>query len=135
METDLNKRICAAIKDRDPRRCENTVDPGTPDIHYVNGWIEDKQVRFPSTPGLIIKVDHYHSGQRGWQVRRRRAGGLCHVAIEDSRTGWCYVFDALDAAQHLGIDWTERDMRMFASYFSKRWDGRAFREWLLSCKP
>lgn len=133
-ESDLNKRICAALRDRDPRRCENTVDPGTPDIHYVDGWIEDKQVRFPISD-RVVKVDHYHAGQRGWQVRRRRAGGLCHVAIEDSRTGWFYCFDALHAAVHLGVDWTERDMRMSAGYFSKRWDGRAFREWLLSCKP
>lgn len=131
LEKDLNKKIQAAIADLHPFRIENSVGPGTPDIGYVGGYIEDKQFGFPVRPGTIVKCDHYVDKQRAWHVKHRRAGGCCLVAVGDSRSGRTYVFDALDAAAHFGIDWDETAMRRAAKLFLEAWDARAFRKFII----
>lgn len=134
-ERDLNGRICAAIKELDPFRVENPVHPGTPDINYRDGWIEDKQIEFPKGYDTVIRIPHYTKQQRACHMRRRRAGGLCWVAVEDSGAGHLYVFDGMDAAQHLGLDWTRDGFARNAALHLERWDARRFRNWLISCKP
>lgn len=134
METDLNKRICAALADLDPRRVENTVGHGTPDINYLHGWIEDKQIAFPKRPTTIVKLEHYTPQQRAWHRKRRQAGGLCFVALEDSDSGTFYLLDAFKAAAHLGVDWTVEGIRRGAMLVQRPFDGRRFRKFILSCK-
>lgn len=131
-ETDLNGRIRSALYGRDPRRCENAVDPGTPDIHYIGGWIESKQLpAFPKRPETVVAVAHYVQGQRSWHVRRCKAGGRVHVVIEVA--GECFVFDALNAAQHLGVDWTREDMVREALCHTRTWSRATFRAFINKC--
>jgi hypothetical protein len=126
-EQKLNDRIMAALRTLDPRRCENVVDPGTPDIHYIGGWIEDKSIaEWPKRPATVVAVDHYVPGQRGWHVRRRAAGGRVHVAFEVGGPEGCFMlFDASRAAEHLGIDWKRQDCLGAAEFVCAPWDGAA----------
>lgn len=91
-------------------RVENTARDGTPDISTVKGWIESK-VTTRYTKG-VVKIPHYTPGQRGWHVAHRGAGGACFVALKlvTSIGPEYYLLDALDAAQHLGVDWTRADL-------------------------
>ena len=134
-EQKLNDRIMAALRGFDPRRCENVVDPGTPDIHYIGGWIEDKGIAaWPARAKTIVALDHYVPAQRAWHVRRRRAGGRVHVAFEVGGEGGCFMlFDAERAAEHLGVDWTRMDCCTSCVFMSAPWDGDAFRKFIERC--
>lgn len=131
-EQKLNDRIMAALRGLDPRRCENVVDPGTPDIHYIGGWIEDKSIAaWPKRAKTVVALDHYVPGQRAWHVRRRRAGGRVHVAFEvGGEDGCLLLFDAERAAEHLGIDWTREDCYANADFICAPFDGDALRNFI-----
>lgn len=132
METDLNKRICAALRGLDPIRVENPVFPGTPDINYRDGWIESKQLdALPKRAGTIVKVEHYVPEQRSWHIRRQAAGGTVWVALDVRATGETFVWHGREAAQFLGVCWTAQDMRDHASYLSPRWNTDDFRRFFL----
>lgn len=131
-ETDLNKRIRSALHGRDPVRVENAVGPGTPDIEYIGGHIESKQLpAFPKRPETVVAVDHYVQAQRAWHVRRCKAGGRVHVVIEVA--GETFVFDALAAAQHLGVDWARLDMIRESLLYMHKWNRATFRAFINKC--
>jgi hypothetical protein len=112
-----------------------------PDIAYIGGWIEDKQITgYPKRKESVVRVPHYVPDQRAWHVRHRYAGGRCHVVLEiEHRNGrigvfsTVYVFDAADAAKALGITWTRADLHAFAQLIMSPWDGTAFRAFIVQC--
>lgn len=127
-ETDLNGDVQRALRGLDPCRVENAVGPGTPDINYSGGWIEDKFLRtWPKGENTLVRVPHYKPEQRAWHVKRRCAGGVVHVVIEV--VGEVFVFDAAVAAQHLGFI-TRRQMYNLAELSMRKWDGDAFRKYV-----
>lgn len=130
-ERDLNDRLRAALAGWDPVRVENAVGVGTPDINYVSGWIESKQLpEWPKRPETPVRVEHYVPAQRGWHVKRTSAGGRVHVVIEVADT--VMVFDARLAAQFLG-DWTKDEMLRNALLVMRPWDKRTFRAFIQEC--
>jgi hypothetical protein len=132
VETDLNKQIMSALAPWDPHRVENSVGPGTPDIEYIGGHIESKQMpRWPKRLKTVFKVPHYTPQQRSWHIGRCEAGGRCHVVIQVETT--VLVFDARLAAQHLGIDWTKGDMLGYALLILNPWDRGRFRQFINQC--
>lgn len=141
-EHELNGRVRTALKGFDPRRNENAVGPGTPDINFTGGWIEDKWLpSWPVRAGTVVKVPKYIKEQRSWHIRRRAAGGIVFVVIEigDERTGDVLVYDAADAARGLGF-WTKDAMIKRAMLHMHPWDGRKFRKFITDychkvCQP
>lgn len=130
-ETNLNDRVMGALKPWDPRRVENSVDPGSPDIEYIGGHIEDKHVRsWPLRAGTPLRVPHYTAQQRGWHRRRRLAGGRVHVVIEVA--GEVFVFDAAHAAEGLG-SWTRDEMRTRSALYMSVFDRDQFRDFIRTC--
>lgn len=129
-ESDLNDRIRKALHGRDPRRCENAVDPGTPDIHYIGGWIESKyEDEWPAKPTTVLRLKRYAPEQRAWHVRRCAAGGTVFVALEvDSEF---HLFQADMAARYLGVEWTRADCRACALLWSPTWDERRVRKFFV----
>jgi hypothetical protein len=130
-ESDLNKRVMAALTGFDPQRVENAVGPGTPDIEYIGGWIEDKKLEaWPKRANTPVRVPHYTTQQRAWHSCRRRAGGRVFVVIEVARDA--FVFDAAHAAGGLGY-WTREEMHQHALLHMRPWDGKRFREFVVQC--
>lgn len=130
-ETDLNHKIQHAIRHLDPVRVENVVGPGFPDIEYIGGTIESKLIqRWPKRVDTIVRVPHYRPDQRAWHVKRRKAGGRCHVVIQVDTT--VFVFDAFIAAQGLGF-WTRQQMASHCKWMSNPWDGEQFRRFIDAC--
>lgn len=131
-ETDLNKRIMSALAGWDPHRVENSVGPGTPDIEYIGGHIESKQMpSWPKRVKTVLRVPHYVPEQRAWHVGRCSAGGRCWVVIEVDRD--VFVMDGIVAAEHLGLDFTKWDMLHQSLLVMRPWSKRAFREFIEKC--
>lgn len=131
-EGNLNKRIMSALAGWDPHRVENAVGPGTPDIEYVGGHIESKQIpHWPKRPLSVLRVPHYVPEQRAWHIRRCQAGGRCHVVIEVERD--VFVFDGIVAAQHLGLTMTRWGMQTAALLWMPNWNQTMFRRFIEQC--
>lgn len=76
---------------------ENPVLPGTPDVNYVEGWIELKWIRsWPKQAETVVKIDHYTAQQRIWHYKRRRAGGQSWFLLR-CRTEWLLMDGAVAA--------------------------------------
>lgn len=96
----------------DARPVENPADPGFPDIEFVGGTMELKELdRWPVRSGTPVRVPLYKSHQRIWHSRRAAAGGLVYVLL---RVGFEFVLlPGAWAAVHLGE--SPRDVLYHAS--------------------
>lgn len=127
IEKDLNADVMDALLGLDPVRVENSVGEGTPDINWSGGWIEDKYVpAWPKRPTTTVAVPKYTTEQRAWHVRRVNAGGFVWVVIRVGQND-TFVFSGLQAARHLGVDWTRRDMAEQSILWLNPWDRNKFR--------
>lgn len=80
---------------------ENPACPGTPDVNYVEGWIELKQLtHWPKTTGPV-QIRHFRQGQRIWLRRRWAAGGAAWFLLR-VRTDWL-LFDGEYAGRMVGL--------------------------------
>jgi hypothetical protein len=130
-EKNLNDRIREGLRGFDSIRVENSVGPGTPDIEYIGGWIESKQLEaWPVRSDTAVRVPHYTSQQRAWHSRRRRAGGRVFVVIEVARD--VFVFDGADAASGLG-HWTQAQMLARALLHMRPWNREQFHQFIVQC--
>lgn len=71
------------LKGLDPVRIENRCESGTPDVNYVEGWIELKIGCAPKRGG-IFTIEHYSPEQRVWAIRRALAGGRVWMFVKVS---------------------------------------------------
>ena len=83
-EATMRGRINKALKPLDAVAVENRVYPGTPDVNYVEGWIELKWIRrWPKNcEESPVLIDHFTAQQRVWLSRRKRRGGRIHVLLQ-----------------------------------------------------
>lgn len=95
---------------------ENPALPGTPDVNYIGGWIELKQIEeWPKRDDTVVMIEHYTPQQRVWAIRRRRAGGTCWLLLQ-CRREWL-LFDGAVAATHLN-SCTKSELTKVAEYVS-----------------
>lgn len=109
-------------------RVENMVGPGTPDVEYIGGWIELKQVdEWPKREATPLRVDHFTPQQKAWLIRRRLRGGRAFVLIRVAND-WLLI-DGTVAAKILGS--VPKDELISKSI--KHWHGRLDSKELLKC--
>lgn len=97
----MRGRVTKALRSLDAMAVENPCHPGTPDVNYVEGWIELKWVRkWPVGEETIVPFPHFTTQQRVFHLRRRQAGGASWVMVQ-CRREWL-LFRGEDAALHLG---------------------------------
>lgn len=100
-ESYLRKAIVRVLPGAIP--VENAVLPGTPDVSYVEGWLELKcRVRWPKRADTIVSMDHFTPQQRVWHLRRAKAGGSTHVLIEFVEACEYLLLEGAEAARILG---------------------------------
>lgn len=82
-ESDQRRKVIKGLKTLDAVPVENPVMPGTPDVHYMDGWIELKWLRaWPARPGTIVRIEHYTPQQKLWIRRRHLAGGNVFLLLQ-----------------------------------------------------
>lgn len=127
-ESDQRSTVVKALKKLDAVAVENPAYPGTPDVNYVEGWIELKWLRrWPERQDTIVRIDHYTNQQKIFAVRRRRAGGNCWLLLQ-VRNQWL-LFDGAVAAIRLNKS-TAKELHDAAEYV---WPDGLNKEELLCC--
>jgi len=76
----------------DATSVENPAYPGTPDIQFIDGWIECKWVEdWPKKEDTTVRIPHFTQQQRVWLLRR-------HLACAKQKTshgyGWLVLYVA-----------------------------------------
>lgn len=123
----MRGRVVRALKKLNAIAVENPALPGTPDVNYVEGWIELKWLReWPVHSETVVRFEHFTPQQRVWHIQRRMAGGVSWVLIQCG-SEWM-LFDGAVAAQHLNQCSREELIGLAAQYWEK-WN----QEGLLEC--
>lgn len=100
-EKHQRKRVIQWLKPLNAIPVENPAQPGTPDVNYVEGWIELKKLnKWPSKPDLIVRVEHFTPQQRNWHILRHRRNGVSWVLLQ-VKNDWV-LLQGMDAAEILG---------------------------------
>jgi len=82
-ERALRRRVVTALRSLDAVSVENSVYPGTPDVNYMEGWIELKKIRkWPERVTTIIRISHFTPQQKVWLRRRWEAGGQAYLLLQ-----------------------------------------------------
>lgn len=127
-ESDQRSTVVKALKKLDAVAVENPAYPGTPDVNYIEGWIELKWLRtWPARQDTIVTLKHYTPQQKIFAVRRRRAGGNCWLLLQ-VRNQWL-LFDGAVAAIKLNKS-TAKELHDAAH---KVWPDGLKKEELLCC--
>lgn len=102
--------------------------PGTPDINYVEGWIENKTLsRWPARETTAVRVPLFKPQQRIWLLRRCKAGGRAFLMLNVGRD-WL-LFRGDDAAANLGYVTKET----LFSLAVRTWKGTPNQQELIEC--
>lgn len=100
-ESGQRQRVIKALKKLDARPIENPIGPGTPDVNYIEGWIELKWLRrWPKNAETIVQLPHFTKGQRLWLRRRWRRGGNAFLLLQ-CKQEWL-LFTGQDAHDFVG---------------------------------
>jgi len=127
-EGNMRGKVVRELKKLHAIAVENPALPGTPDVNYIEGWIELKWLReWPVRPRTIVPFKHFTPQQRIWQIQRRLAGGRSWVLVQCKRE-WL-LFDGGRAALYFGTV-TKFQLYDLAKF---RWESGLKREELILC--
>lgn len=100
-ESDQRSRVVRALRAQGAFAVENPCLPGTPDVSYIDGWIELKWLRgWPKRADSPVTIEHYTPQQRVFHVEHWRKGGAVHLLLQVRGT-WL-LFDGPTAARIVG---------------------------------
>ena len=100
-EQHMRQRVIKALKPLDAWSVENPCRPGTPDVNYIEGWIELKwKSDWPSRPGTPVRLPHFTPQQKLHLARRWLKGGNAYLLLQVAQD-WL-LFDGKTAAEHVG---------------------------------
>jgi hypothetical protein len=111
-ESDMRQIVVKALAGLDAISVENPARPGTPDVNYVEGWIELKYLpSWPARATTPVKIKCFTPQQRVWLQRRCRRGGSAFFLVRVAND-WL-LFDGATAAKMIGV-LTKEEMFGFA---------------------
>lgn len=100
-ESAVRQMIVTILRPLDAISVENPARPGTPDVNFVEGWLELKVLdKWPARAHTKVSVPCFTQQQRVWLTRRYVAGGNVWllIRIEDD---WV-LLNGFKAADLLG---------------------------------
>lgn len=81
-ESAMRQMIVTLLRPLDAIAVENPCRPGTPDINFIEGWVELKVLeRWPVRAGTPVTIPCFTQQQRVWLTRRWAAGGNCWLLV------------------------------------------------------
>lgn len=90
-----------------PISVENSAHSGTPDVNYIEGWIELKVAEcWPARKNTPFTLDHFRPEQRIWLRKRWQKGGQVHMLLVVGKD-WV-LLDGETAADHVGYETEEK---------------------------
>jgi len=100
-ESRLRRHVVNMLRSLDAISVENSAYPGTPDVNFVEGWIELKKIKeWPKRRTSKLKIEHYTPQQRVWLLRRWKKGG-CALLLLQVEKEWL-LFDGEVAGLKVG---------------------------------
>lgn len=97
----MRKELVKKFTSLDMVPVENPCHVGTPDVNFINGWIELKWLRaWPKNEDTVIHIDHYTTEQKQWHYKRRRRNGNVWLLLQ-CRREWL-LFESTMAAMYIG---------------------------------
>ena len=100
-EQGQRRRVLRALKPLHAVPVENPAKPGTPDVNYIEGWIELKWLRrWPAREETIVRLEHFTVQQRRFLRDRWQRGGRCWLLLQVGRE-WL-LFTGQDAHDYVG---------------------------------
>lgn len=117
-EQSMRQHVIKMLRPLDAVSVENPAYPGTPDVNFVEGWVELKWAkRWPERDDTPLKLEHFTQQQRVWLVRRGAAGGNVWLLL--CAGGDWLLFHWSVAAQHVGKA-NREELLHLASYVWER---------------
>lgn len=95
-ESGMRQKVVRGLSELNAIAVENPVLPGTPDVNYVEGWIELKWLRSWPTRDGVVQIPHFTPQQKIWHYRRRKAGGQAWFLLQCKRE-WLLLDGAVAA--------------------------------------
>lgn len=97
----MRQRVVKALKPLDAFSVENLCGSGTPDVNYMEGWIELKHKdEWPKRATSVVRLPHFTPQQRLRLRRRWHLGGNAYLLLQVEQD-WL-LFDGGTAAVHVG---------------------------------
>lgn len=116
-ESGMRGKVVKALKPLHAIAVENPCLPGTPDVNFIEGWVELKWIRtWPKGADTVVRLDHYTPQQKLWAYLRRRAGGQCWFLLQCGRE-WL-LLDGVVAAQYVNKATKAELIAASTAYFS-----------------
>lgn len=82
-EANLSKRILKTLAHLDAIPVDNPRKPGTPDINYIEGWLELKYLpAWPKKPETIVRIPCWTNKQGIRHYMRTLKGGKSFVLLQ-----------------------------------------------------
>jgi hypothetical protein len=103
----------------DPVRVENPALPGTPDVNYIEGWLELKHADGWPARGGPLRLKHPPTPeQRVWLFRRWRAGGAAHLLLRVGQEWFLIKGEDVRRLWQKVLHPTQKDIRVAALAFN-----------------
>lgn len=97
----MRQRVVKALKKLDAWSVENPCRPGTPDVNYIEGWIELKWVeKWPARKDTPVRLPHFTPQQKLHLRRRWHMGGNAYLLLQVEQD-W-FLFNGEEAAKIVG---------------------------------
>lgn len=114
-ESGMRQRVVKELKSLNAVPIENPIRSGTPDVNYVEGWLELKWARaWPKREESLVTCKHFTPQQRNWLWRRWDAGGNVFLLYQCKRE-W-FLFEGDLASKRFG-KMTKAQMQMMAYHY------------------
>jgi len=123
-------RVVKALRPLDGIPVENSTYPGTPDVNYVEGWLELKwKMEWPRRPDTIVQFRKFYRVQRMWLAKRWEARGNAHLLLHVQQTQDWLLFTGEVAARLVGYA-CQAQLREGAV---QAWQGRQMDQEIAEC--
>jgi hypothetical protein len=128
-EQGMRQKVVKLLSELGAFSVENPIRPGTPDVNYIEGWIELKWLRryprnYKESP---ILIEHFTPQQRIWLRKRWEKGGAAYLLLQVKKE-W-FLFTGKTASKMVGRSTYQELIGCAAAY----WANGLNKEELIKC--